>query len=145
MNCPRCQAPLRVEKHTGIEVDRCNQCEGMWLDHHELDELEDTVMDDDQRKGTMMFRSQGSDLNCPKCQAPMQWFRYRHYDMELDYCEAEHGFWLDKGEEKRVLEIMQQRLKDLKRSAGAEVEWDKFLSQVNSRSFMDKVKDLFKK
>ena len=75
----------------------------------------------------------------------MQWFRYRHYDLELDFCEAEHGFWLDKGEEKRVLEIMQQRLKDLKRSASAEVEWDKFLSQVNTRSFMDKVKDLFKK
>ena len=145
MNCPRCSTGLKIEKYKGIEVDKCPRCEGMWLDYHELDQLEDTVMDDDRSKGSIFFKSEGSDLLCPRCSSPMRWFRYRHYDMELDFCEAEHGFWLDKGEEKRVLEIMEQRIKDLKRSAGAEVEWGKFLANVNSRSFMDKVKDLFKK
>ncbi len=145
MNCPRCSTGLKIGKYKGIEVDKCPRCEGMWLDYHELDQLEDTVMDDDRSKGSIFFKSEGSDLLCPRCSNPMRWFRYRHYDMELDFCEAEHGFWLDKGEEKRVLEIMEQRIKDLKRSAGAEVEWGKFLANVNSRSFMDKVKDLFKK
>ena len=87
----------------------------------------------------------GTGLQVGRCESHMKWFRYRYYDMELDYCEAEHGFWLDKGEEKRVLEIMDQRTKDLKRSATAEVEWGKFLSNVNSKSFMSKVKDLFRK
>lgn len=145
MKCPRCNVDFKLEKHKGIEVDRCPRCEGMWLDYGELDQLEDTALDDDQIKGTMMFSSQGSELSCPRCERPMKWFRYRHYDMELDFCEQEHGFWLDKGEEKRVVEIMEQRIKDLKRSAGAQVEWDKFLSGLKSKSFMDKVKDLFKK
>ncbi len=144
MNCPRCSARLELETYKGIEVDKCPKCEGMWLDHSELDELEDAVMDEDQIKGTMMFRSQGSDLLCPNCQSHMQWFRYRHYDLEMDFCEAEHGFWLDKGEEKRVLEIMDRRIKDLQRSTSAEVEWGKFLKRVNSKSFMDKLKDLFR-
>ena len=144
MNCPRCSAQFKVQTFKGIEVDRCPSCEGMWLDHGELDQLEDTVMDDDHAKGTMFFRAEGSDLQCPKCNAPMKWFRYRHYNLELDFCEAEHGFWLDKGEEKRVLEIMEQRIKDLKRSASAEVEWGKFLSNINSKSFMNKLKGLFK-
>ena len=144
MNCPRCSAQLKVQTFKGIDVDRCPTCEGMWLDHGELDQMEDTVMDDDHAKGTMFFRAEGSDLQCPKCNAPMKWFRYRHYNLELDFCEAEHGFWLDKGEEKRVLEIMEQRIKDLKRSASAEVEWGKFLSNINSKSFMDKLKGLFK-
>ena len=144
MNCPRCSAQLKVQTFKGIDVDRCPTCEGMWLYHGELDQLEDTVMDDDHAKGTMFFRAEGSDLQCPKCNAPMKWFRYRHYNLELDFCEAEHGFWLDKGEEKRVLEIMEQRIKDLKRSASAEVEWGKFLSNINSKSFMDKLKGLFK-
>ena len=74
----------------------------------------------------------------------MRWFRYRQYDLELDFCEAEHGFWLDKGEEKRVEEIMEQRVKNLKRSASAEVEWGKFLGDINSRSFLDKLKGLFR-
>jgi Zn-finger nucleic acid-binding protein len=135
---------LRTETYKGIEVDRCAQCQGMWLDYPELDQLEDTVMEDDQLKGSMMFRSHGSELACPRCEGPMRWFRYRHYDLELDFCEAEHGFWLDKGEEKRVLQIMEQRLKDVRRSASAEVEWGKFLSNVRSKSFLQKVKDLFK-
>ena len=145
MRCPRCGSELKIETHKGIEVDRCSSCEGMWLDHHELDQLEDTVLDDDPVKGTMMFTSGGSDLLCPRCQSHMRWFRYRQYNVELDFCEAEHGFWLDKGEEKRVVEIMAQRIKNLKRSASAEVAWGSFLSNVNSRSFMGKVKDLFKK
>ena len=145
MDCPRCSKQLRVEMHKGIEVDRCPNCEGMWLDYHELDHLEDTVMDEDQAKGTMFFKSQGGDLTCPRCAGPMSWFRYRHYDMEVDLCEAEHGFWLDKGEEKRVLEIMGQRTKDIKRSASAEVQWDQFLSSLKSKSFTQKLKGLFKR
>ena len=50
-------------------------------------------------------------------------FNYRAFNLELDFCPNEHGFWLDSGEEKRVLEIMKQRVKDLKRSTDAEVEW----------------------
>ena len=145
MDCPRCAAPLKIETHKGIEVDRCPKCEGFWLDYHELDQLEDAVMDDDETKGSMMFRSHGSDLACPHCAKEMHWFRYRHYDLEIDFCDEEHGFWLDKGEEKRVLEIMGQRTKDLKRSVSAEAQWDSFLANMNSKGFMEKVKGLFKR
>ena len=145
MDCPRCVAPLKIETHKGITVDRCPECEGLWLDYTELDELEDTVMDDDSSKGSMMFRSQGSDLSCPQCNTNMDWFRYRHYDLNIDFCSSEHGFWLDKGEEKRVLEIMQQRSKDMKRSSDAQVQWDKLLTGMKSKGFMSKVRDLFKR
>ena len=145
MDCPRCKVTLSVEKHKGIQVDRCPGCEGMWLDYDELDQLEDTVMENDQQKGTMMFKSFGSELSCPRCKAPMKWFRYRQYDLEMDFCEAEHGFWLDKGEEKRVREIMEQRTRNLRRSASAEVEWDRFLSSFGSKSFMDNIKRMFRR
>ena len=144
MKCPRCNIALKLEKYRGIEVDKCSGCEGMWLDHPELGELEDKVFDEGLVKGTMRFTSNSGDLLCPTCGKHMHWFRYRHYNLELDFCEEEHGFWLDKGEERRVLEIMEQRGKDLKRSASAEVEWNKFLSNINSKSFLDKVKDLFR-
>ena len=144
MKCPRCNIALKLEKYRGIEVDKCSGCEGMWLDHPELGELEDKVFDEGLVKGTMRFTSNSGDLLCPTCGKHMHWFRYRHYNLELDFCEEEHGFWLDKGEERRVLEIMEQRGKDLKRSASAEVQWNKFLSNINSKSFLDKVKDLFR-
>ena len=141
MDCPKCGSNLKLAKYKGIEVDKCESCEGMWLDYPELDELEDTVLDADEQKGSMITRPGESEFKCPKCLGPMQQFRYRYNEIWLEVCAEEHGFWLDKGEEKRVLETMEQRIKDLKRSSGAEQEWDRMLSRFRSKSFMRKIKD----
>jgi len=145
MKCPRCDSELVIEQYKGIEVDRCPSCKGMWLDYGELDELEDTAFDQDTIKGSLMFRSFRGDLLCPKCQRPMQYFNYRAYDLELDFCDQEHGVWLDAGEEKRVPELMEQRITDLNRKTKAEAEWAGFMKNLKSRSFVSKVKGLFKK
>lgn len=40
MNCPRCEvATLSVNYRTGIEVDTCPKCRGVWLDRGELDKI----------------------------------------------------------------------------------------------------------
>jgi len=132
MNCPRCKVELKVEDYRGIEVDRCPQCQGMWLDYGELDQLEDLVLDQDELKGTIVYSPLKGELPCPKCEKPMQRFSYRAYDLELDLCEQGHGTWLDAGEERRVLEIMEQRIKDLDRKAKAEAEWGNFLGKLRS-------------
>ena len=144
MDCPRCKVPLDITNYKGIEVDRCPQCEGLWLDHPELDDLEDTVLDQDEIKGTMVYGVRSSDIDCPRCAGPMRTFNYHAYSLPIDECESQHGFWLDKGEEKRVLELMGQRIKDLKRSGGAEEEWGKLLGRMKSKSFSDKLKGLFR-
>ncbi len=144
MDCPRCNVALEVKNLNGVEVDSCPQCEGQWLDHPELDELEDTKFDVDEQKGTMVYAVRSSDISCPQCAGPMRTFNYRAYDLPLDACEAEHGFWLDKGEEKRVMELMDQRIKDLKRSGSAEEDWGKMLGRLKTKYFSDKVKDLFR-
>ena len=88
--------------------------------------------------------SQG-DLHCPTCQSGMQMFHYRAYELEMDFCPNEHGFWLDSGEEKRLLEIMKQRVKDIKRSSDAEVEWAGMLKRFKSKSFVDNMKGMFRR
>lgn len=144
MDCPRCGSGLKTEKYKGIEVDKCASCEGMWLDYPELDELEDTAMDEDELKGSMITREMGSEITCPRCHGAMQQFRYRFNELWLDVCEAEHGFWLDKGEEKRVIEMMEQRVKDMKRSTSAEQDWARLLGRVRSRSLIKRIKDFMK-
>ena len=144
MDCPRCSVALQIKNYKGVEIDACSQCEGLWLDHPELDELEDNRFDDDDSKGTMVYAVSPSDIACPQCSGPMKTFNYRAYDLPLDACEAEHGFWLDKGEEKRVLELMNQRIKDLNRSGSAEAEWVKMLGRLKTKSFSDKIKGLFR-
>ena len=133
MECPRCNTELKLETYKGIEVDKCPRCEGLWLDYIELDQLEDAIFDKDKLKGMMDYSPRPSDISCPKCQGMMTIFNYRAYNLPIDSCNDEHGFWLDKGEEKRVQELMKQRIKDLDRSAKAEAEWFGFLNKLRRR------------
>ena len=144
MNCPRCDVALDEAKLKGIEIDHCPQCKGLWLDFHELDELEDHAMDDDQSKGMIEYARRESDISCPHCHEVMETFNYRAHDLPIDHCKNRCGYWLDEGEEKKVLEIMKQRVQDLKRSSSAQDSWATFMERGGSRSFLTKVKDLFK-
>ena len=143
MNCPRDGALLQVEHHKGIEVDHCPTCNGRWLDHHELDQLEATVADEGVRRATIEYAKRPSDLDCPVCQKKMRAFNYRAYNLEIDTCEDEHGFWLDAGEEGKVRDIMEERVRGLERSATAEEAWGKFLGRVGNRGVWDNIKGMF--
>jgi Zn-finger nucleic acid-binding protein len=81
MRCPRCSAELRTEEYKGIEVDRCPDCQGLWLDYTELDQLEDVVLDEDEVKGTLTYDPLPSDISCPKCEGPMRTFSYRGWNL----------------------------------------------------------------
>lgn len=143
MQCPRDQTNLLEERVHGIEVDHCPQCNGRWLDHHQLDELEATrAKDDDHRSGMIEYAQRESELNCPVCSEPMIAFNYRAYDLELDTCEQEHGFWLDAGEEGRVRDIIDDRVRGRNRAVKAEQAWDNFLDGVGG-GMWDNVRGFF--
>ena len=139
MNCPRDGAELRGEELRGIQVDRCPQCNGRWLDHDELGQLEATdESTEEQRVATIEYANRESELDCPKCGTRMTSFNYRASSLELEACEQTHGYWLDAGEEGRVRDIIQDRVRGLERSASAEASWDKFLDGMRRGSFFDR-------
>ena len=39
MNCPQCNVSLVMAERSGIEIDYCPQCRGVWLDRGELDKI----------------------------------------------------------------------------------------------------------
>ena len=130
MKCPRCNVDLIIERYHGIEVDHCPACNGRWLDHHELDDLEATVPSTpEERRATIMYAKRKSELACPRCGKKMTAFNYRAYNLEMDACE-EHGFWLDAGEEGRVRDIIEERVRGLARAASAEAAWAGFLGSL---------------
>jgi Zn-finger nucleic acid-binding protein len=143
MKCPRCNVDLHVEQYAGIQVDRCPHCNGRWLDHDELDQLEATVASEAERRATIEYAERRSEMDCPKCGKRMTAFNYRAYNLELDTCEDGHGYWLDAGEEGRVRDIMEERVRGLARSASAEEAWGKFLGHVGHRSVWDSIKGMF--
>lgn len=41
MNCPQCATILVMSERSGVEIDYCPQCRGVWLDRGELDKIID--------------------------------------------------------------------------------------------------------
>jgi len=134
MNCPKCNFELNKKFYKGMfEVDSCPNCRGMWLDFHELDKLEDVIFDDDAHKGSLIHFQSRTEYPCPHCGSKLDEFQYRLYDLRLDTCtENQHGFWLDAGEDERVIAIMQKRVEDIQRKFSAEAEWKQALKGMHA-------------
>ena len=125
LKCPLDGTPLDLGREYDIEVDRCPQCGGAWYDDEELSLLEATVADDDERRGMIDYAKRESAFSCPVCETPMRAFNYRAYNLELDACTKEHGFWLDAGEANRVRDVMKDRVSGLQRAGSAQDAWDR--------------------
>jgi len=133
MNCPKCSTLLIKKSYKGMmEVDSCPNCRGMWLDFNELDRLEDAAFDQDERKGSLLHKQAVTRYPCPRCESNLQEFQYRLYDLKLEYCPQEHGFWLDAGEDTRVMDIMTTRATGMQRKVDAEFEWQGMLKQMHT-------------
>ncbi len=145
MKCPKCASELRTQTYHGIEVDQCVNCKGMWLDLEELDRLEDEAFDVDKLKGSLVYSSEKTGYQCPRCGSQLYQFEYRANSLKLDYCENQHGYWLDAGEGERVLQLMRDREKDVQRKFKAEEEWAGTLRRFRSKSLWTKLQDLFRK
>jgi Zn-finger nucleic acid-binding protein len=39
MTCPKCQGEMRVYERSGVTVDQCTECRGIFLDRGELEKL----------------------------------------------------------------------------------------------------------
>ena len=36
MNCPKCNVKLKPDFYEGVEIDKCDNCNGCWLDEGEI-------------------------------------------------------------------------------------------------------------
>lgn len=146
MKCPDCDAELVQKKRDRVDMEICPSCQGMWINRQELAQLEDEAFDfGDDEKGSLMLGSETTTRKCPECGKLMKRFQYRLYDLELDFCEEQHGYWLDADEDKRILEIMKKEEKDLGRKVLAEDRFGAHLRYLRSGSFMDRLRDLARK
>jgi len=144
LKCPRCNSDLTPTLRHKIKVNYCPTCKGMWLEHDELEQLEDEVFDfGEAAKGTLIFGSTATADKCPECAALLKSFRYRFYDLEMEFCENLHGYWLHDDEDSRVLELMKKEEANYERKLLAEEKWAQVLKRMRSHTFLNKVRDLF--
>ena len=146
MKCPRCNTDLLLTERHKLKVNHCPSCQGMWLEQVELGELEDEVFDfGDRWKGSLFISSTPTTDQCPECAAHLQRFQYRFYDLEMEVCPEQHGYWLEADEDSRVLELMKREEVDLQRKLLAEDKWAATLRHMRSGSFFSKLRNMFQK
>ena len=103
-----------------IEVDRCVTCRGLWLDHGELEQLQQTIERDyrgvfyeppNPVEGIRRAAEQAErgEIACPKCGTLMTAQQYGYTSQVfIDICPEGCGVWLDDGE-LRELELFFER------------------------------------
>jgi len=45
LKCPKCQAPMRSYERSGVTLERCSECGGVFLDRGELERLSEAEGD----------------------------------------------------------------------------------------------------
>ena len=104
MPCPRCDGTLvaRKLKGSGLELDQCNRCRGLWFDDNELPRILG-------RRAARTVEIPGIALEdhrcrCPRCNTPLAEFCYPGTITLVDSCRQCGGFWLDRDEWKEISE-----------------------------------------
>jgi Zn-finger nucleic acid-binding protein len=104
MMCPRCDLPLKeTQTKTGVWIDICQQCWGLWLDGDETDYAGydyGLPEPDEVHEGT---------FECPRCGGEIEewWYDINIGKMIIDRCKSCEGVWLD-SKELKVLRKMEK-------------------------------------
>ena len=87
--CPTCRVSLVMSERSGIEIDYCPQCRGIWLDRGELDKIIERAARDSapapvQQTVQQPVQQQGyAQPNQPQYQQPQQNYQ-QGYDPRYD-------------------------------------------------------------
>jgi hypothetical protein len=52
MTCPKCHGEMRVYERSGVTIDQCTECRGIFLDRGELEKLFDAEANWNSRQGS---------------------------------------------------------------------------------------------
>ncbi|AFZ34794.1 hypothetical protein Sta7437_1224 [Stanieria cyanosphaera PCC 7437] len=114
LQCPKCNGRLKAVVYQGIEIDRCQQCGGIWFDSQEAETLKqikgsDTV-DLGQTEISDQFNLTEEEVDCPRCQKPMiRMLDIDRYNLWYEKCLNCGGVWFDAGEFKQFKQNFQTK------------------------------------
>jgi uncharacterized protein len=119
MQCPACRSTLYEENDSGIAIDRCGSCNGVWLDGKELtqiiearersftDEVVEKVKSAIPKAIEGYQRTEDSGRICPRCSITLRPYNYAYSTgVIVDRCPECKGVWTDYGELEQIEVLM---------------------------------------
>lgn len=102
MICPVCGIEMIAVERSGIELDSCISCRGLWFDHGELDLLAELTGADLSRLDDAAATPSMHRRRCPRCNSQLD--QEVIGLLQIDRCPRGDGFWFDRGELGRLIE-----------------------------------------
>lgn len=121
MNCPACSKTLITLELDGFEIDRCFNCNGIWLNSGELDYL---LSSEIKRVESQLIPAPKviteKNKRCPECSLRMKKMLFIPGNILLDQCDN-HGIWFDSTELEKIIssvkdenaDVLANRLKNM--------------------------------
>jgi Zn-finger nucleic acid-binding protein len=123
MKCPKCHGEFEKVSLSSIEVDRCENCRGLWFDMLEKEDLVkikgSESIDIGNEQAGARYREM-RDIDCPSCGVAMiPMIDKDQFHIKYESCPSCYGTFFDAGEFKdlkefTVLERFGQLLKTLR-------------------------------
>ena len=108
MDCPVCKSAMIVLELAEVEIDYCQNCEGIWLDKGEMEML---LGDGEKSRGLIesfkkVEKSEEKERQCPICDKKMEKIDVGEGEavLMIDRCVKGDGLWFDKGELKEIID-----------------------------------------
>ncbi|WP_448212226.1 zf-TFIIB domain-containing protein [Colwellia sp. MEBiC06753] len=149
--CPRCAIPLTIHHYRNHELDKCEQCEGLWLQPDEFAVLTsefDVYRDDTSNPAFSRPGLPKSEayLPCANCQQMMSRRNFKSISgVLIDSC-LHCGIWLDKDELQSIRNFIASggldRVQD-KKLVSHELKMEMLDDRVSDLELMNKLMDKF--
>ncbi len=129
MKCPKCKKELSEKIKIGdVKIDRCPKCGGLWFEKDELRLAKDKEAPEarwidveikdksinwfqfDFWKDKIKFKVKKGMKYCPIDEIPLYQVNYGDTPVEIDVCGVCFGIWLDKGEFKKIIDYMKNKV-----------------------------------
>ena len=108
MDCPVCKNAMIVMELAEVEIDYCQNCEGIWLDRGEMEMLLGDEAKSRELIGSFrrVERADEETRKCPICDKKMEKIDVGEDEAALmiDRCVRGDGLWFDKGELKEIID-----------------------------------------
>jgi len=150
MKCPVDGNSLTKTFYEETVIDKCNKCEGIWLDKGELEKIQETRInnykDEIKQASNQVANAYKLALdknkkqgNCPVCETELERKEYGYASQILiDSCVKSHGIWLDK-DELKGLEIFYEKSRNIVKELDKEIQ-----SEINAESKIEAKKGFLK-
>jgi membrane associated rhomboid family serine protease/Zn-finger nucleic acid-binding protein len=97
IQCPDCAVRMRLFSCAGVVLDKCDQCQGIWFDAHELGVFRNTLQAQDLQPLTVLGAESDPKLTirtCPRDGNVLTEFAYsNNRKVRLNRCDRCNGIW----------------------------------------------------